>query len=89
MLKQSLEDQLAQDNKALEKANTDNAEFASSLEAEKADLAEAQKSLASLEAAQAAAKSNLWTCGLGSRGLRGIFRERVEGLGRSNAGSPE
>ena len=57
-LKQSLEDQLAQDNKVLEKAKTDNAEFATSLEAEKPDLAEAEKSLASLEAAQAAAKSN-------------------------------
>ena len=43
-LKHSLEDQLTQDNKALTKAKTDNSEFASSLEAERVDLAEAEKS---------------------------------------------
>ena len=44
LLKQSL-DQLTQDIKALTKAKVDNSEFASSLEAERADLAEAEKSL--------------------------------------------
>ena len=45
LLKHSLEDQLTQDNKALTKAKADNSEFVSSLEAERADLAEAEKSL--------------------------------------------
>ena len=45
LLKQSLEDQLTQDNKALTKTKADNSEFASSLEAERADLAEAEKSM--------------------------------------------
>ena len=45
LLKHSLEDQLTQDNKALTKAKAGNSEFASSLEAERADLAEAEKSL--------------------------------------------
>ena len=44
LLKHTLEDQLTQDNKALTKAKADNSEFASSLEAERADLAEAEKS---------------------------------------------
>ena len=35
---------MTQDNKALTKAMADNSEFASSLEAERADLAEAEKS---------------------------------------------
>ena len=58
MLKQSLEDQLAQLNKALEKAKADVAEFTTSLDAGKADLAEAEKSLAALVASQAASKSS-------------------------------
>ena len=45
LLIHSLEDQLTQDNKALTKAKADNSEFASSLEAERVDLAEAEKSL--------------------------------------------
>ena len=48
LLKHSLEDQLTQDNKALTKAKADNSEFASSLEAERADLVEAEKSLGGL-----------------------------------------
>ena len=47
MLKQSLEDQLAQDNKALERGKTDNVEFAASMAAETADVAEIEKDLAS------------------------------------------
>jgi len=58
MLKQSLEDQLAQLNKDLEKAKADVAEFTTSLDAGKADLAEAEKSLAALVASQAASKSS-------------------------------
>ena len=58
MLKQSLEDQLTQNNKALEKAKTDKAEFATALEAEKADLAEAEKSMAALVASQAVSKNS-------------------------------
>ena len=53
--KQSLEDQLRQDNKALTKAKADNSEFASSLEAERADLAEAEKSKSSAEELKALA----------------------------------
>ena len=45
LLEYSLEDHLTQDNKALTKAKADNSEFASSLEAERADLVEAEKSL--------------------------------------------
>ena len=45
VLKHSFEDQLTQDNTALTKAKADNSEFASSLEAERADLAEPEKSL--------------------------------------------
>ena len=44
-LKYSLEDHLTQDNKAFTKAMADNSEFASSLEAERADLVEAEKSV--------------------------------------------
>ena len=44
LFKHSLEDQLTQDNKASTKAKADNSEFVSSLEAERADLAEAEKS---------------------------------------------
>jgi len=58
LLKQSLEDQLAQLNKDLEKAKADVAEFTTSLDAGKADLAEAEKSLAALVASQAASKSS-------------------------------
>jgi len=58
MLKQSLEDQLAQNKKALAKAKTDKAEFTTSLEAGKADLAEAEKSLAALVESQAVSKSS-------------------------------
>jgi len=58
LLKQSLEDQLKQDNKALTKAKADNSEFASSLEAERADLAEAEKSLAAVLASEAASKNS-------------------------------
>merc|ERR1712136_478448 len=58
LLKQSLEDQLTQDNKALTKAKADNSEFASSLEAERADLAEAEKSLAAVLASEAASKNS-------------------------------
>ena len=45
LLKHSFQDQLTQDNKSLTKAKADNSEFASSLEAERADLAEAEKRL--------------------------------------------
>ena len=58
--KQSVEDQLEQNNKALEKAETENTEFAAALAAEKAYLAEAEKCLASLVASQAASKNSLW-----------------------------
>eukprot|EP00450_Noctiluca_scintillans_P002421 CAMPEP_0194482150 /NCGR_PEP_ID=MMETSP0253-20130528/4235_1 /TAXON_ID=2966 /ORGANISM="Noctiluca scintillans" /LENGTH=688 /DNA_ID=CAMNT_0039321673 /DNA_START=47 /DNA_END=2116 /DNA_ORIENTATION=+ len=58
LLRQSLEDQLAQDNKALEKAKADRAEFSTALAAEKADLAESEKSLTAVEASQAASKSS-------------------------------
>ena len=58
MLEQSLEDQLAQDNKALEKAKTAKAEFATALEGARADLAEAERSLAALVASQAASKNS-------------------------------
>ena len=47
---QFLEDQLTQDNKALEKAKADKTKFATALAAEKVDLAEAPKSLVSLKA---------------------------------------
>ena len=47
-LKQSLEDQLAQFNKALEKAKADVTEVTTLLDAGKADLAKAEKSLAAL-----------------------------------------
>ena len=50
MLMQFLEDQLTQDNKALEKAKADKTKFAAALAAEKVDLAEAPKSLVSLKA---------------------------------------
>ena len=48
MLKWSLEDQRSEDNKALEKAKSENTEFTAATAAEKADLAEAEKRLASL-----------------------------------------
>ena len=54
LLKQSLEEQLAQDNKALEKAKADRTEFSTSLAAEKADLQEAEKSLVAVQAFDAA-----------------------------------
>ena len=44
LLKQSLEDQLAQDSKALEKAKADRTEYSTSLAAGKADLEEVEKS---------------------------------------------
>ena len=56
MLKQSLEHQLAQLNKVLEKVKATEAEFTTSLDAGKADLVEAEKSLAALVASQAASK---------------------------------
>ena len=52
---QFLEDQLTQDNKALEKAKADKTEFAAALATQKVDLAEASKSLESLKASQAVA----------------------------------
>ena len=55
MLMQFLEDQLTQDNKALEKAKADKTEFAAALATEKVDLAEALKTLVSLKASQAVA----------------------------------
>ena len=58
ILEQSFEDLLAQDNKVTEKARTDKAEFMTALEAEKADHAEAEKSLAALAASQAVSKSS-------------------------------
>ena len=48
MLEESLADQLVQDNKALEKAEKVKAEFTTASEAEKANLAEAEKSFAAL-----------------------------------------
>jgi len=45
LLKHSLEDELAQDNKTLEKAKAGRTEFRTSLAAGKADLQEAEKSL--------------------------------------------
>ena len=45
-------------NKAVSKAKTENSEFASSLEAERADLAEAEKSLAAVLASVAASKNS-------------------------------
>ena len=45
MLQQSLEDQFAQLNRALKKAKADVAEFTTSLDVEKTDLVEAEKSL--------------------------------------------
>ena len=53
VLKQSLEDQLAQFNKALENAMADVTEFTTLLDAGKADLAKAEKSLAALVTSQA------------------------------------
>ena len=80
MLRQPLENQLAQDNKAWEKGKTDDVEFATSLAAEKADLADAEKGLASLVGGVTGrTQEQLCSCGLGSR----VFR------GRCNAGSPE
>ena len=54
-LRQYIEDQLTQDNKAMTKAN--NSEFASSLQASRAGLAEAQMSLAAVLASEAANKN--------------------------------
>ena len=58
MLQQSLEDQLAQLNRALMKANADLAEFTTPLDAEKADLVEAEKSLSASVESHAARKSS-------------------------------
>ena len=54
----SLEDQLAQDNKALTKAKAVNSKFASSRETERADLAEAERSLAAALAYEVAGKDS-------------------------------
>ena len=56
MLKQSLEDQLAQFNKALEKAEGGLTVFTPLLDAVKADLAKTEKSLAALVTSQASVK---------------------------------
>ena len=56
VLKQALEDQLAQFNKALERAKADVTEFTTLLDAGKADLAKAEKSLAALVWSQASVK---------------------------------
>ena len=58
-LKQSLEDQLAQFNKALKKAKADVTEFTTLLDAGKADLTKAEKSLAALVTLQASVKGFL------------------------------
>ena len=58
LLQQSLEDQLAQLNRALKKAKADVAEFTTSLDAEKADLVEVEKSLSSSVESQVASKSS-------------------------------
>ena len=58
LLRQALEDQLTQDDKALTKAKAVNSEFASSLEAERADFGEAEKSLAAVLASEAASKNS-------------------------------
>ena len=57
MLKQSLENQWTQDSQASETARSENTKFAEALAAEKADLAEVEKRLASLKASQAVSKS--------------------------------
>ena len=80
MLMQFLEDQLTQDNKALEKAKADKTEFAAALATEKVDLAEASKSLVSLKASQAVA--------LDHETLIESICGGVEDLSRSNAGDP-
>ena len=58
MIGHSLEKQLAQDNKALERARTDKAESTTALEAENADLAD-DESLAAVVASQVACRKQL------------------------------
>ena len=58
LLRLSPEDQLAQDNKALTKAKAVNSKFVSSPETERADLAEAERSLAAALAYEVASKDS-------------------------------
>ena len=79
---------MTQDNKPLTKAKAVNSEFASSLEAERADLAEAEKSLAAVLASEAASKNSCAQVVADHEVSVKAFAEEFEGFGRCHT-SPQ
>ena len=74
---------MAQDNKVTEEERSDKAEFMTALEAEKADHAEAEKSLPPLAASQAVSKISCAHVASDHEGLK-VFAEELRALADAN-----